>query len=268
MGKIQNWECLFVHRKQGLFLSVYVDDIKMTGKKQTMALMWKKLMKIVDLDRPTSFLDHVYLGCTQRECKENEKVIDQHRAMFESRIYAGATEKLPYQGVKNLTQRRSRGPAIWKDMPKNALRYCELAIKQTEQLSVGELSKVCSQIVLKCSQLARIGRLDILWSVNKLARSVTKWTGTCDRRLARLIANIHHTGDYRQYYYVGNTAQHCRLGVSQDSDFACDSEDSKSISGEILCIFGSRTLVTISWMCNRQTSESHTNQKLFRWMLV
>ena len=26
--KVPNWECLFVHRKQTLFLSVYVDDIK------------------------------------------------------------------------------------------------------------------------------------------------------------------------------------------------------------------------------------------------
>ena len=33
-------------------------------------------------------------------------------------------------------------------------------------------SKVCSQIVLKCLYEARIGRPDILWSVNKLARSV------------------------------------------------------------------------------------------------
>ena len=30
--KIPNWECLFVHRKEGLFLSVYVDDIKLAGK--------------------------------------------------------------------------------------------------------------------------------------------------------------------------------------------------------------------------------------------
>ena len=27
-----NWECLFVHREKGLFLSVYVDDIKLAGK--------------------------------------------------------------------------------------------------------------------------------------------------------------------------------------------------------------------------------------------
>ena len=45
------------------------DDIKMTGKKQNVAPMWKKLMENVDIDEPTSFLDHVYLGCTQRECK-------------------------------------------------------------------------------------------------------------------------------------------------------------------------------------------------------
>ena len=63
--------CLFIE-KQGSSSSVYVDDIKMTGKMQKMAPMWKKLMKKVDLDEPTSFLDYEDLGCTQRECKPNE----------------------------------------------------------------------------------------------------------------------------------------------------------------------------------------------------
>ena len=40
---------------------------------------------------------------------------------------------------------------------------------------------------------ARIGGFDILWSVNKLARAVTKWTRACGKRLARLISYIHHT---------------------------------------------------------------------------
>ena len=52
--KVPNWECLFVHRKQGLFFSVYVDDIKMAGKKQNVAPMWKILMKNVDLQRQDS----------------------------------------------------------------------------------------------------------------------------------------------------------------------------------------------------------------------
>ena len=156
-------------------------------------------------------------------------------------------------------------------------RYCELANKTKQQLynvsspciddhhfkeeemkSVGELSQVCSQIVLKCLFLARIGRPDILWSVNKLARSITKWTKACDKRLNRFITYIHHTFEYRHYCHVGNTAEQCRLGLFQDSDFAGDLEDAKSTSGGTLCIFGSHTFVPMSWMCKKQTAVSHS----------
>ena len=123
--------------------------------------------------------------------------------------------------------------------------------------SVGELSKVCSHIVLKCLYLAHIGRPDIPWSVNKLARSIKSWTKACDKRLNRLISDTHHTSEYKQYCYVGNTAKHCRLGLFQDSDFSEDLEDSKSTSGGTLCVFGSHTFVPISWMCKKQTSVSH-----------
>ena len=124
---------------------------------------------------------------------------------------------------------------------------------------MGELSKVCSQIVLKCLYFARIGRPDILWLVNKLARSITKWTKACDKRLNRLISCIRHTCEYKQYCHVGNTAKQCRLGLFQDSDFAGDLEDSKSTSGGTLCVFGSHTFVPISWMCKKQTSVSHSS---------
>ena len=99
----------------------------------------------------------------------------------------------------------------------------------------------------------------IRWSVNKLARAVTKWTQARDRRLARLISYIHHMNELRQYCHVGNTAQHCRLGLCQDSDCAGDLEDSKSTSERVLCIFGSRTFVHISWMCKKHTSVSHSS---------
>ena len=84
--KVSNRECLFVHRQKRLFLSVYLDDIKLAGKKQNVDPMWKVLNKEVDLTEPTSFLDHVYLGCTQRQCKD---MVANYRAMFESRISAG-----------------------------------------------------------------------------------------------------------------------------------------------------------------------------------
>ena len=189
--------------------------------------------------------------------------------MFESRISAGGTENLPHSENFRISS--------WSyDMEGHAKkcveRYCEVAnrtaqqlhkvstpciddhhVKEEELKSVGELSQVCSQIVLKCLYLARIGRPDILWSVNKLARSISKWTKACDKGLNRLISYIHHT-----YCYVGNTAKQCRLGLFQDSDFAGDLEDSKSTSGGTLCVFGSHTFVPISWMCKKQTSVSHS----------
>ena len=117
---------------------------------------------------------------------------------------------------------------------------------------------MCSQIVLKCFYLARIGRPDILWSVNKLSRSITKWTKACDKRLNRLISYIHHTCEYKQYYHVGNTAKQCRLGLFQDSDFAGDLEDSKSTSGGTLCIFGSHSFFN-KLDVKKQTAVSHSS---------
>ena len=214
-------------------------------------------------------------NCTQRQCQTSKSTVDNYRTMFESRISAGGVEKLPFPQNLRISS--------WSyDMEGHAKkcveRYCELANKTTQQLckvsipctddhhikeeelkSVGELSKVCSQIVLKCLYLARIGRLDIPWSVHKLAPSITKWTKACDKRLNRLISYNHHTCEYRQYCHVGNTAKQCRLGLFQHSDFAGDLEDSKSTSGGTLCVFGSHTFVPISWMCKKQTSVSHSS---------
>ena len=154
-------------------------------------------------------------------------------------------------------------------------RCCELGNKKVEQLykvsspclgdhqfkqeeleSVGELSEVCSEIVLKCLYLARIGRPDILWSVNKLARSVTKWTR--DRPLARLISHIHHTNDFRQCCHVGKMAQDCRLVCFKTQTLVILRSQNQP-QGGVLCTFGSRTFVPISWMCKKQTAVSHSS---------
>ena len=132
-------------------------------------------------------------------------------------------------------------------------------LKRKSWKNEGALSEFCSHIVPKCLYLARVGRPDILRSVNKLARSVTRWTQACDRRLARLISYIHYTSNYRQCCLVGNAAHYCRLRIFQDSDFVTDLEDSKSTSGRVLCNLGSRTFVPISWMCKKQTSACHSS---------
>ena len=95
------------------------------GRNKTLVRRGKEPMKDVDLEEPTSFLDHVYLGCTQ--------IVETYRDMFESRISAGALEKLPN------TWKLDANMFSWSyDMEGHAKKcvqwYCELANKTTQQL--------------------------------------------------------------------------------------------------------------------------------------
>ena len=51
-----------LHLEEVQFLAVYVEDIKMTGKKQNMKSPWKEVKRKVDLDETISLRDQVYLG--------------------------------------------------------------------------------------------------------------------------------------------------------------------------------------------------------------
>ena len=155
-----------MHRGKGLFLSVFVDDIKLAGKKQNINPMWKLLNKEVDLGKPTSFLDHVYLGCTQRQCEISKDIVDNYKPCSNREFRRG--EQKNYHSLKifvflhglviwRVTQRN-----VWSDIVSwpirrrnNSTKYPTPCIddhhfKEEEMKSVGELSQVCSQIVLKC----------------------------------------------------------------------------------------------------------------------
>ena len=156
---------------------ICVDDVKLAGKKENINPMWQVLNKEVALGEPTSFLDHENLACTQRQWEISKDSVDNYRTMFESRISAGATEKLSCSENLRIS---SWSYDVEGHAKKCVERYCELANKTTQQLykvstpciedhhfkeeelkSVG-LSKVCSQIVLKCLYLACVGRPDMV----------------------------------------------------------------------------------------------------------
>ena len=177
-----------------------------------------------------------------------------------------------YQGGENLTQKRLHGLTIWKDMLKNALRDfanwrsvsspCRMIIiSRTRNLKQLENGQKCPH--MKCLYLERIGRPDILWSVNKLARSVTMWTGACDKRLARLISYIFITEVTSDILSCGKTRVNIVDWVFSKTQILL------ATSGGIFCVYGGRTFIPKSCMCKKQTSVSHssTQSKSFRWML-
>ena len=120
-----------MHREK-LFLSVYVDDIKLAGKKQNLDPMWKVLHKEDDLGEPTSFLDHVFLACTERQCQKSKDIVDNYRTMFDSRISACLRQR----NYDSLTKIRisSWSHGLAGRAKKCVERCCELANKTTQQL--------------------------------------------------------------------------------------------------------------------------------------
>ena len=149
---------------------MYVDDFKLVVKKQNIDPTWKILMEDVDLGEPTPFLDHVYLGCSQRECQLSKNIVDNYRMMFESKISAGAIDK--YQFPRHRMQIFPHGPVTGKVMQRSTWQDYELTNKTTHQLykvstscmndhqfkegqmrSVGELSKSLDICHLKNAEL-------------------------------------------------------------------------------------------------------------------
>ena len=129
--RVPNWECLFVHRKHGLCLSVFVDDITMAGTKTDHGShMCKRLMRnVVDLDGPTSFLDHVYLARTQTWMQAEWNYCRARQLIVRITHFWGSNWKLP--GWENFSQKLWRDLTTWKDMLKK-MRWVILRVGEQE----------------------------------------------------------------------------------------------------------------------------------------
>ena len=87
-----------------------------------------------------------------------------------------------------------------------------------------------------------------LWSVNKLARAVTKWTSACDRRLARLNS-----------LQTRNKLQTMKVGTFQDFDLPEILRTQSRLQVKFCAYLEVTRLFSITWMCKKQTSVSHSS---------
>ena len=154
LGKGSKLRMPSLNPEQSLILSVYVDDIKLAGKKQNIDPMWKVLMKDVDLGEPTSlrklFLMVLWYG---RSCEE----------------ICGKILRIGEQNHSTLIQSLNSMP-WWLSLPEGRTGIGWSSVKS--------LLSDC----LKMLVLGHIGRLGILRSMNKLTRAVS----TCEAQQCRL----------------------------------------------------------------------------------
>ena len=143
----------------------------------------------------TSFLDSVDLGCTQREYEPNEKKFDNTTRCL-TPYFSWSNRELTRMGQtshKNfnvvlrygMTCSKMRGTVLRVSKPDGATvqSFLSLLGRSPNKKRFGKMNMKCQKFA--AILLVFVSELDILWPINNLARSVTKWTQACDRRLAR-----------------------------------------------------------------------------------
>ena len=111
---------------------MYVDDIKLPGKKQNIDPMWKVLIE------PTSFLGHVYLVGTQRECETSKDIMDNYKIC--SNPESPQEQQKNYLARRDLMRTSLHGPMMWKVFPRKCVEpYFELTKKQLSNSSKSQL---------------------------------------------------------------------------------------------------------------------------------
>ena len=130
MGKVQNWECLFVHRKQGLFLLVHVDDTQIAGRKQNLSPVWKNWWNWLTWEN-----HQVFLGCTQRDCKSVDSIIEEYKKDVRIRNLCWSNWKVTWMG--EISRENSRW-VLWQGRSCEGMRG--KILRTSKYPSTGNLS--------------------------------------------------------------------------------------------------------------------------------
>ena len=172
----------------------------------------------------------------------------------------------------SLTQKLWRGPTTWKDMLENPLS--DAANWRTRKWSTFTKFQVLAWMIVNSSRrslkqlenchkyaptlsrnalyLARTGRSDILWSVNKLARAVTKWTRACGKPSASRSAK----GEWVEKAY--------------DYVMACSSPKGRISDMQVIEDFESRPHKAVTFVVQRGKARQEWNEhklpKVVTWI--
>ena len=212
LGVLKNFQ-----RNRKLVLSVYVNDFKMVGRKESVAPMDRSLRKHIDLEHPTPFLNQVYWCCTERVADNDESASAGMKELFRRIItlHAGdgdkpmmnTTTQCDYVEKWKLRHGRTCRTCVEDTMsgPKKSisdLQKMKTPCTDDHQLNPeefqirGDLAPVCAQIVRKCLYLARIGRPDVLLSVNRCdKRKITTYVAlfATESRLSNWVCSRTHS---------------------------------------------------------------------------
>ena len=285
---IPAWDGCFIHPDLQCVLSVYVDDFKMAGRPEAMEKAWTLVRKVITTDEPAPF--GKYLGCAHTRCMLPASSIprsliaslqkDGSESIESLAAKPGKTDMI--EGTRSKTLDSRLLPAMQYDMfgyleqcvdvyldlanrDETALKFAptpsldEGVFTDDDLTEKGTLGSHAAKILMKVLYAARMCRYDLLFAVCSLARSITRWSRACDKRMHRLMSYVHHHKHLMMQSIVGDPLDACRLLLFADADFAGDKTESKSTSGGVLVLVGPNTWAPLGAVCKAQAAVSHSS---------
>ena len=121
-----------MHRQQGLFQSVYVDDTKMTGREHNLEPMWNRWMKHDVLEKPTIFLIKCIGDALNVNVSQTQRLSTSARSF--SNLASPQVQSRAYLAGRNRTRVLPPGLHYMEAHAKKCgERYCEGAEKNNER---------------------------------------------------------------------------------------------------------------------------------------
>ena len=159
--------------KLELALSVFVDDLTLSGPRANHFKFWKVLQEKVQLE------DSAPLSKVLGSWSYVEGGLALHSSEFARQCI-------------NLFEELSSKPGRLARIP----HVDEGSFVSTDVEDRGQLSNVAARLVMKFMWLGRISRPDLLVAINTCAGHITRWTVNDDKRMARLAGYVAATLDH------------------------------------------------------------------------
>ena len=213
-----------------MMLSVYVDDLTLSGEESRHSAFWETLQQHINLDPPTEF--GRVLG--------RDHVLKDRTLILSSADFAKQCVQL-YEELSSKKAKPSKTPTLE-----------EGSLVLSDSTDRGQLAPVAARLVMKLMWLCRTARPDLMFGINVLAKHITCWSSNDDKRAARLVGYLSSTIFLAHEISFTKGINELHLALYPDADFGGDPVDMKSTSGFVLALEGEGSFGLLSWGSRKQ----------------
>ena len=238
LGEVESklFPSIFILPKWGLLVTLYVDDMLVSGPQENHVKFWKELGKHLKFEEPQPV----------------NRVLGRHH-IIRGDVVEFEMDDFTQECCSRYLE--ITGEKGFKKAPTPYLEESTLPIDDYD--TQGALQHCAAKLIMKAYWLARLNRPDVLRALNELSRRFTKWSRNDDRKLHRLMAYLHFTKQFRMKCKLDPDSP-WELMLFMDADHSSSAERPYSTSGSLLVIGGGSSYFPISFQSKRQTAVSRS----------